>query len=173
MEPLTMALIASAVSAGLPYAAQVGKTAWDAAWDVDAPDMSGEMERKRQQEEEQDEVFRNLIAQRERSYGRATGAALGAGGGAGILGFNPVLMAQARQGELHAAEDVGNIQRDWLGARQASEASRMQAVQETGRGIMAASSTGVGRRKRFRAMAEGYGAGTPEYDRLMAMSSMA
>lgn len=172
MEPLTMALIASAVSAGLPYVAQAGKTAWDAAWDVDAPDMSGEMERKRQQDDEQNEMFQALIDQRMQAAGRVTGASL-ATGEAGLMGFNPVLRAQARQGERHAMLDVGNIQRDWLGARQASEASRMQAVQETGRGIMAASSTGPGRRKRFAAMAEGYGAGTPEYDRLMAMSTMA
>jgi hypothetical protein len=123
-------------------------------------------------EKEEDEFYANQIAALNAAGGRATGGALAAGGGSGIMGFNPVMGAQARQGEMQTMSGINELRAQHLAARQARELSRRQAADQTAESIMETTASSPGRRNRLRAMAEGYGAGTPEYDRLMAQATM-
>lgn len=181
MEPLTMALIASAVSAGLPYATQLvkegyGMTPWGSTTDAEEEQLRQSVgrEQKRMQdlEEEERRMYAAQLASARSAGGRATGAAIASGGGSGILGFNPLMGAQARQGEMQTMATIRGIQSDALRSKQEREAQRRQAAEQTGAGIIASTSAGTARRRRLGAMADAYGSG-PEADRLRAMAALA
>ena len=181
MDPLTMALVASAVSAGLPYVVQGAKELYGATpfgsitsgeQEALRASVSREQARMMELQEEERKLREGQIATAKAAGGRATGAALAAGGGSGMLGFNPLMGAQARQGEMQTIAAIRGIQMDALRAKQEAEAQRRQAAEQTGAGIIASTSSGTGRRRRLNAMADAYGSG-PEADRLRAMAALA
>jgi len=181
MDPLTMALIASAVSAGLPYVVQgvkegFGATPFGSITSGEREELresvSREQARMMELQEEERKLREGQIATAKAAGGRATGAALAAGAGSNILGFNPLVGAQARQAEMQTMAAIRGIQVDALRAKQEAEAQRRQAAEQTGAGIIASTSAGTARRSRLNAMADAYGSG-PEADRLRAMAALA
>ena len=133
MSPLTAALLGTGVEALLPYGIDLLANAYDG--------LTGQGTQDGQRLAEREKLFAGLQGQldaanqeairRARAVaGQAVGAQLAASGAAGLSSFNPILAAQARQGEAQMAGRISNLERQAIQSRADYETGRAQAIDQ-------------------------------------------
>lgn len=133
MSPLGAALLGSAVEAGLPYLIEGGANLYDA--------MTGAGKQEGQRLAEREKMFAGLqkqlddanqeaIRRARATAGQAIGGQLAMSGIGGLSSFNPVLAAQARQGEAQMAGRISALERQAIQSRADYETGRAQAIDQ-------------------------------------------
>jgi hypothetical protein len=168
MEPMTAALLTSAVIAGVPYVVEGGANAWDwmtapEAVDINLDETNQIWANLREQEEAANmEAIRRVRA----TAGQHVGMNLAMSGASGLSSMNPALAGMARQGELQAAGRISGLERQAVQDRAAYEGSRAEAINRQVAGL-------GGRKHHKKAVLEGYARASdgPDAERYRAAAS--
>lgn len=133
MSPMMAAVLGTGVEALLPYGIDFLANAYDG--------LSGQGKQDGRRLAEREKLFAGLqgqldaanqeaIRRARATAGQAIGGQLAVSGAAGLSSFNPILAAQARQGEAQMAGRISNLERQAIQSRADYETGRAQAIDQ-------------------------------------------
>ena len=131
MSPLMASLLGTGAEIALPYAISAGANLWDYLTGAGSDVGAKLAEREKlfaDLQSQMDEANQEAVRRMQATAGQAMGTQLTASGAAGLSSFNPVLAAQARQGEAQMAGRVAALDRRGIQDRADYETGRAQSI---------------------------------------------
>tara|TARA_R100001510_G_scaffold30679_1_gene27365 strand:- start:14452 stop:15099 length:648 start_codon:yes stop_codon:yes gene_type:complete len=133
MSPMMAAVLGTGVEALLPYGIDFIANAYDGLTGQGTQDGRRLAEREKLfagLQGQLDAANQEAIRRARATAGQAIGGQLAVSGAAGLSSFNPILAAQARQGEAQMAGRISNLERQGIQSRADYETGRAQAIDQ-------------------------------------------
>ena len=133
MSPMTAALLGTGAQALMPLAVDLGYLGFDALTGAGKDAGTDLAEREKLfagLQGQLDEANMEAIRRARASAGQAIGGQLAASGVGGLSSFNPILAAQARQGEAQMANYISSLEQKRIQDRADYETGRAAAIDQ-------------------------------------------